>query len=176
MLKLDRIINYKGGIMKLKDELKTVEVFTDPINNNLIKKRVYNTLVWNIKKATYYKRFFYSFSIILLILNATVPIINQLNNYSIWVTIISSIGFVITSMLTLINFKDVWYRYRLTSEIIKSECMKLNCKIGEYENEDREKRFLNKFESILSDERNLWINSRFNNQDEANLEEGTNGE
>lgn len=162
--------------MKLKDELKTLEVFTDPIHNNLIKKRVYNTLEWNIKKATYYKRFFYCFSIISLVLNAAIPIINQLNNYSIWVTVISSIGFVITSILTLINFKDVWYRYRVTSEIIKAECMKLNCKIGEYENDDRESIFLDKFERILSDERNLWINARFNNQDKENLEEGTNCE
>lgn len=160
--------------MKLKDELKTLEVFTDPIQNNLIKKRVYNTLMWNIKKATYYKRFFYSFSIVSLTLNAMIPIINQLNNYSIWVTIISSVVFVITGILTLVNFKDVWYRYRVTSEIIKAECMKLNCKIGEYENDNRERIFLKKFEEILSDERNLWINSRFNNQDKENLEEEIN--
>lgn len=162
--------------MKLKDELKTLEIFTDSIQNYLIKKRVYDTLVWNIKKATYYKRFFYYFSIISLILNAAIPVINQLNNYSILVTIISSIGFVITSILTLVNFKDVWYRYRVTSEIIKAECMRLNCKIGEYENDDREKVFLNNFEEILLDERNLWINSRFNNQQKENLDEGTNVE
>lgn len=148
--------------MRLKEELQTIKTFTDPIQNTIIKDRVYDTLKWNIRKSTYYKRLFYILSITSLILNASIPIINQMENQNIKVTIISSIIFTITSIMTLINFKDVWYRYRLAAEMIKSECMFFNGKLGIYQGEDREKVFICKLEDIITDERSHWIKSRFN--------------
>ena len=147
--------------MKLKDELESIDIFISSIQDEVIKRRVKQVLVWNIKKATKNKFIFYLLSILALILNASIPVINQLNQYDIIVTIISSIVVVITGILTLINFKDVWYRYRVTVENIKRECIMLSCKYGEYENEDREKKFIINFENLLLDERDLWIKSRF---------------
>lgn len=151
--------------MKLRDELQSLDIFISSIQNKIIRARVKQVLNWNVKKATYHKYLFYSLSMINIILNSSIPIINQLDEYDLAITIIASITSIITSTITLINFKDVWYRYRKTAEEIKRECMKLNCRYGEYEFEDRETRFLINFESIVSNETDLWIESRFNIQE-----------
>lgn len=152
--------------MKLKDEIESIDIFTRSIQDEIIKKRVHQVLEWNIKKATNNKRIFYCLSILILVLNASIPIINQLNGYAAIVTAVSSIVTVITGVVTLINFKDIWYRYRLTTENIKRECIMLSCKYGEYKDEDRENKFIRNFEKILLDERDLWVRHRFENESE----------
>ena len=107
--------------MKLEDELSSIEIFTSNIENPVIKQRVYQVLSWNIIKSTRYKRMFYILSILVLILNASIPVINQIEKFPIVVTIVASISTVITGIITLINFKDVWYRYRVTAEKIKTD-------------------------------------------------------
>lgn len=152
--------------MKLEEELSSIEIFTSNIENTIIKQRVYQVLKWNIIKSTNYKRIFYFLSVILLILNASIPVINQIEKFPIVVTIIASISTVITGIITLINFKDVWHRYRLTAERIKTECMLLNCRLGQYSGIDREKKFMLRFEEILAENQELWIKSRFTQEDE----------
>ncbi|MFR0018739.1 MAG: DUF4231 domain-containing protein [Paraclostridium sp.] len=151
--------------MRLIDEIESIDIFTRTIKDEIIKQRVHQVLEWNIKKSTNNKRAFYILSISVLVLNSSIPIINQLNGYPAIVTAISSIGAVITGVITLINFKDVWYRYRSTTENIKRECIMLSCRYGEYENEDRENKFILNFEKILLDERDLWYSSRFKHEE-----------
>ncbi|EOU1755917.1 DUF4231 domain-containing protein [Clostridium perfringens] len=148
--------------MKLKDELEAIEIYTSEIKNTIIQKRVGQVLEWNIKKATKYKFLFYLLSIIIIILNASIPIINQINGYEILITIISSIVLALTSIISLINFKDTWHRYRYTAEAIKGECMRFNCRTIEYRDENRDTVFLERIERLISAERELWIESRFN--------------
>lgn len=148
--------------MKLKEELESIEIFTEPIQNETIKKRVTQVLNWNIKKGTKQKYLFYAFSIIVIILNAAIVVINQMEKYDLLITIIASISSVLASIITLFNFKETWHRYRKSSEEIKTECMQFNCKCGEYkEEEGREEKFLIKIESIINEERSLWETVRF---------------
>ena len=123
-------------------------------------------LSWNIIKSTRYKRMFYILSILVLILNASIPVINQIEKFPIVVTIVASISTVITGIITLINFKDVWYRYRVTAEKIKTECMLLNCRLGQYSCVNREKKFLIRIEEILAEDQESWIKSRFTDNEE----------
>ncbi|WP_343101176.1 DUF4231 domain-containing protein [Romboutsia sp. MSSM.1001216sp_RTP31141st1_G3_RTP31141_220114] len=150
--------------MKLKDEIESIDIFTRSIQDEIIKSRVQQVLEWNIKKSTNNKIAFYILNILVLVLNASIPIVNQLNGHPAIVTAISSIGTVITGIIALINFKDVWYRYRSTTESIKRECIMLSCRYGEYENEDRENKFIINFEKILLDERDLWAINRFEHE------------
>mgnify|MGYP001157701937 FL=1 len=152
--------------MKLEDELSSIEIFTSNIENPVIKQRVYQVLSWNIIKSTRYKRMFYILSILVLILNASIPVINQIEKFPIVVTIVASISTVITGIITLINFKDVWYRYRVTVEKIKTECMLLNCRLGQYSCVNREKKFLIRIEEILAEDQESWIKSRFMDNEE----------
>ena len=109
---------------------------------------------------------FYILSILVLILNASIPVINQIEKFPIVVTIVASISTVITGIITLINFKDVWYRYRVTAEKIKTECMLLNCRLGQYSCVNREKKFLIRIEEILAEDQESWIKSRFTDNEE----------
>ena len=84
---------------------------------------------------------FYILSILVLILNASIPVINQIEKFPIVVTIVASISTVITGIITLINFKDVW-------------CV------------NREKKFLIRIEEILAEDQESWIKSRFTDNEE----------
>lgn len=146
-----------------KYEIGTINIYIEPIENEIIKKRIRQVLTWNIRKANFYKIGFYLFSILVIIFNASIPIFNEISEKRVIITIISGIVFFLTSILTFINFKDSWYRYRLTIEIIKNECMKYNCRYGEYATEKREELFFVQIEKIILEERKLWIDNRFKN-------------
>ncbi|MDP4146615.1 MAG: DUF4231 domain-containing protein [Bacillota bacterium] len=80
-----------------------------------MKDRVENVLLWNINKAKYYKNMYYGMSIIIIIINASIPVINQIQNFDnskLVVSITSAVAGVVASILTLIGIKDKWYRYR----------------------------------------------------------------
>lgn len=149
--------------VKIREELDSVEIFISTIQDEYIKRRVNQVLKWDIKRAIWNKRIFYLINITILVLNASIPIINQIKEQSIYVTIISSICTILASIINLINFKDEWYRYRYCVETIKRECMMLSCKCGEYKGENREKIFLINFEQILSKEIDYWKKNKFDN-------------
>lgn len=150
--------------MRLKEEISSINIYTNCIEDTIIRQRVQQVLEWNIKKSTYHKWLFYILNIVIIILNAFIPILNQIGYYDLLITIFASTTAVITSIITLINFKDVWYRYRSSAEAIKSECIKLRGQVGDYSLDDRERTFIINVESIVSNERNLWQQSRFNDE------------
>ncbi|OPD38846.1 hypothetical protein AL714_00320 [Clostridium botulinum] len=141
--------------MKLKEELRSLNNFIKTIENEVIKNRVEHLLIWYVKKATYYKRMYYMLSIMITIINAIIPVINQLNweLKSLAVTIISSIASIIASIITLLSVKDTWFRYRKYVELLKTECMLFNCRCEQYSCNERERTFIYNIERIISDER-----------------------
>ncbi|MEJ8555146.1 DUF4231 domain-containing protein [Tepidibacter sp. Z1-5] len=145
--------------MKLKDEIQAVKDMTKNIENEVIRQRVEQLLVWDVKKATCYKRAYYLMSIVIIIANASIPIINQMwtgPNGRLTVSSISGLAGVIASILTLVNVKDTWFRYRKFAELMKTECILFINKCNPYNGENRECLFVNKIELIVSGERGLW--------------------
>lgn len=154
----------RGLVLKLKDEIQAVKDITVNIKNKMIRDRVEQLLVWDVKKATCYKRRYYSMSIVIILANASIPIINQMwtgPNGRLTVSIISGLAGVIASILTLINVKDTWFRYRKFAELMKTQCILFINKCDPYNGEDRECLFVNNIESIVSDERDHWESSKF---------------
>lgn len=142
----------------LKKEVNSIEIYTSGIKNEKVKDRVEDVLHWYIRKAIFYKKMFYRLSIALIIINASIPFINQLNmeNSAIIVTFISSIATIITSVLTLFTMKDAWFRYRNHTELIKKECSLFNAEAGDYSKENKENLLIMKIEEIVGQEVLLW--------------------
>ncbi len=119
------------------------------------------TLKYYVKKALLYKYTYYVASLASLLLNFTIPVINQIDwlENRVIITIISSVTALITSTIGLMGLKDKWYRSRTAAENIKSECIKFNACIGIYEDEDvkrKEKNLILNFESIINQDKVLW--------------------
>lgn len=150
--------------MKIKEEIESLDNFTEMIDNQIIKNRVVHLLEWYAKKATCYKRYYYVLSIALIIINASIPVIHQFEweQSKIIVSSISATASIIASILTLVSVKDTWFRYRKHVELLKTECMLFNCRCGDYNEDDREKIFISNIENISSGERAYW--KRFKNE------------
>ena len=159
----------KIKIKHLKKEINSIDIYTSNIGTEKIKGRIEDVLYWYIRKATFYKKLFYGLSITLIIINASIPFINQLNveGSSIIVTFISSAATIITSILTLFTMKDSWFRYRNHAELIKKECSLFNGDAGIYSKDDKEKLLIIKIEEIIGQEVVLWESNKresINNQ------------
>lgn len=142
----------------LKKEINSIEIYTSNIVNKKIKYRIEDVLHWYIRKASFYKTLFYVLSMVLILINTSIPCINQLNveNSSILVTFISSIAAIITSALTLFTMKDSWFRYRNHAELIKKECSLFNAETGIYSESEKEKLLIVKIEEIIGQEILSW--------------------
>jgi hypothetical protein len=142
-------------------ELKSLDMYDVSLDNDKSQKVVQQTLRYYVKRALFYKGFYFVLSLVAVAFNAGIPVINQLSweGSRLTVTIISSITTVITSTLALLGVKDVWFRYRSYAENLKSECNKYNSRVPPYDSSDKTatiQLFILKFESMYMNERKLW--------------------
>lgn len=154
--------------MRLKDELEFVGKILEYIENDVIKERVSHLIIWYCKKSTYYKRINYFLAILVIVINSTIPVINQSSfiveeSNKLLVSSMSALASIIGSIAVLLNVKDTWYRYRKYCELMKTECILFINKCEKYSNEDREQIFVIQIEKIITDERNKWEISKFKN-------------
>ena len=151
--------------MWLKKELSSLQHYTKEIENELIRNRVSYLMEWYVRKCTYYKNIYYSLSVLLIVINASIPILNQtVWKYSkITVSIISSLATISTSVMTLFTMKDTWFRYRNSVELMKKECMLFSGRCNEYSRHYRETLFIKRFEDIIENERKTWQKNKFYN-------------
>lgn len=150
----------------LKKELKSIWIYTESIENKLAKKRIDHLLDWYIRKANFYKNLFYVLSFSLIVINSLIPVLinTQIMNKDLIISSISCIATIITSSLTLFTMKDTWFRYRDSVESMKSECIKFTHKIGVYKDGD-ESIIVKNIEQIVKNERGLWKETKFNDDE-----------
>ncbi|EPB9414074.1 DUF4231 domain-containing protein [Clostridium perfringens] len=152
----------------LKKELQSLNIYVFKIEDYSLRARISHLLDWYVRKATFYKNLFYSMSVILIIINALIPVISQsaLVNKDIIISFGSSIATIISSALTLFTMKDTWFRYRNYAELIKEECMKYNSCYGDYNNDKAQLLLSQNIELIINSERTLWKDNKFNEKDD----------
>lgn len=163
------MFQYFKQLNRLRKELDSLDIYTFNIEDDIIKRRIDHLLDWYIRKATFYKNLFYVMSMLLIIINAFIPVISQspLANKDIVISAGSSIATIISSGLTLFTMKDTWFRYRNHVELIKEECMKYNSAYGDYFNNQNQYLLSKNIESIIKSERELWKNNRFNEENDV---------
>lgn len=142
----------------LKKELKSLGLYTNGLKSEVVRERIDHLLDWYVRKATFSKNSFYIMSIMIIVINAGIPILSQseLIYKNILISCMSGIATIVTSLITLFTVKDTWFRYRNHVELIKQECIKCLSGVGNYTNDDREIILIENVESIISDERGLW--------------------
>ena len=107
-------------------EMEDFEILYKNIGNEVIKERIRSSGQWYIERAIRYKRYFYSLSIISIILPLIISSVNILgasweNEVRIVTTIASAIVSMVTGLLTFTKCGEKWTLYRSTIEMIKSE-------------------------------------------------------
>ncbi len=136
------------------------------IEDEILRKRVENSLLWFINKAKSSKFFFYLLSVMGIVFGAVVPVINSFEiDNSIMrplISIIAVLGSISIGICTLFNFKETWIRNRSSAESLKNECFDFVSKSGKYSginDAKSKKRFIDNLNIILSDEGKKWSES-----------------
>lgn len=161
------------GIMKNKmktTEMEDFEILYRNIENEVIKERIRSSGEWYIERAIRYKRYFYTLSIISIILPLIISSINILGGvYESQVRIITTIASAgvsfITGMLTFTKCGEKWTLYRSTIELIKSELTLYWTKTPDSDGKDLAN-LVYRLDEIMNKEHNSW--KKIQQKDEKN--------
>ena len=105
----------------------------DLIEQEGLRYKLSNLIIWYIDKAEYNKRFYIVLTIITLIANVSIPIVNMIgsnvntsdqivasnNIFPILTSCIAAIAGISLGIINLCHFKENWMRYRKSAEDIK---------------------------------------------------------
>lgn len=170
--KLDYIKNSKNQVIKSgwKGEYNRFVKMTGSIGQDYT-GRLEEIMLVEIKRARFYKYLNIITSIMVIIINASIPItLNVLpqllkNMFNInfsgsgLSSTISVIATIIISITTFTNTRDNWFRYRKCVQKIKKEVNYFNRKVNQYSTGNAGEQFTINLEKIVDEELNLWENS-----------------
>lgn len=166
-------------MMRYNSELKNLEAYYVKLSNEKSSRVINNTLEYYSRQAIFYKRLFLALSVLTIILNAGIPVMNQINaSNKLVITLMSSVNLVIAGVLSLLSVKETWSRYREACEKLKIECNNFNAKACPYNSSNprlNEILFLSTYEDITMAERKLWKmkgDMKNSNEAEESMEDG----
>jgi hypothetical protein len=130
-----------------------------------LKDRYEDQLKWYDDKAKKNKKYYILFQTIVIILALIAPVIVGFGEiegiYKIVAVSISSLVAIGTSLMKTFKYQENWILYRTTAETLRKEIQYYDWELGEYGTADnRRQHFVNRVESILSQENTQWISAQ----------------
>jgi hypothetical protein len=108
-------------------DLDSIAYMVKDIKNPVLKQRVSDCLKWTLSKAWRYLRLHITLTVLTITLNGSIPIIVAISNcakpYGVFITVISSLAGILTTITQTTKTKELWQTYRCNAELIKKECM-----------------------------------------------------
>lgn len=160
---------FASSSYSIKNEYK-YNTIDDIAIRNYIDNRLLGQIEWYDKKSAIYQKKYKKWTIASAVLSAIIPILTLALEYSVVfkfaIAIISSIVSVISSILTLNKYKELWVQYRTNCEILKSVLHRYYTRTGEFNSsEDHEnfKSLVTSCENYLTKEFSTW-SSTYRNQ------------
>ncbi|MCB2213375.1 DUF4231 domain-containing protein [bacterium] len=125
-----------------------------------IKSRVDDQIDWYNRKSTQFKRLFIWFQVIVIVSSSSIPVINIYGEHPEAVLIVSILGALIailSSMISLLSFREHWVEYRTVCETLKHEKLLYQTRTDPYDNgEARFNLFVQNVETLISQEHTKW--------------------
>ncbi len=138
------------------------------IENDAIRERIENLLIWYIRESTLLQIWYYILTIISIVSGASIPIISLFNDFKskdIIISIVSALGVLSLSMCTLFSVEENWKRYRRYAEILKRETFQYISKSGVYleGKKNKSQLFIDRIEMLTSAETEEWYKLKTDN-------------
>lgn len=156
--------------MSKKEEFKSLDermVLCQQTNRYLeefyLKKRFEQSVKWYIRKAVKYKRIYFLFMIISIVLPAVATVLINIplldNNWAKpIITILTVLTSTTTTLLSLFRAKDKWIHFRYMAETLQSEYSLYIEGAKDYaDDETKNVKFIENIEAMMSEEHNKWI-------------------
>ena len=135
--------NEKVCTYNIADEFN-IDTIINEEHRHYIKNRVLAQIKWYDKKAIDCQKLYKRLSYFSIILTSIIPILTILGQYTavkILIATISAAVSVISYIITINTYKELWIQYRSNCELLKSELHKFINKIGDYNTQDIYDRF-----------------------------------
>lgn len=139
-----------------------------------MKERLEDQIAWYDDKSAIQKKIYYWSKAVATLLTASIPVctglILKFHYMVIIVSIIAALCLVIESILSLTKVHEKWIEYRSITETLRHEKYMYLVETGVYDNmqkDDKFKFFVERIESIISQENNNWANLGKNKSEEG---------
>lgn len=113
-------------------------------HKHYITNRVLAQIQWYDKKSIECQKLYKRLSCATIILTSIIPIITLFSDniiIKLLIAVISATASVISYIITINTYRELWIRYRSNCELLKSELHKFLNKIGDYKTQDIYERF-----------------------------------
>lgn len=126
-----------------------------------IKSRIDDQIIWYSKKATSYKLFNYWLKGLIIVFSASIPLVAGLEFFyllkNIILGVLGSLISILSGLSGLLKFQEKWTEYRTTSETLKHEKILFQTKSGPYsEVVEPFKILVWRVENLVSKEHSAW--------------------
>lgn len=147
-------LEYKIALSFNPEQYSNIEI-------EYLNERLLDQIKWYDKKAIENQKNYKKWSIVSFIISATIPILAFLGE-NLAVKIITAAAGAAVSVITYIininTYKDLWIQYRMNCEMLKSEAIKFKNKIPPYDSEDAFVLLVNNSEQYFTKEFSKWQN------------------
>lgn len=129
---------------------------------NYIEKRLNKQIKWYKSSAKTMKIKFCFLSLMIIIVNAIIPIFVLLSQeygliFKVIVISLSSIASISTAMLQLFKYQELWLKYRLTSQLLEKEKISYKTELNKYKNNsDALELLIETCEEFMENEMDKW--------------------
>lgn len=127
-----------------------------------LKNRVLDQILWYDKKATHNQKMFKELSIVSFCISTSIPILTIFGDcliLKILIALFGSIVSVISYIINIYTYKDLWIQYRMNCEMLKSEVSKFANKVPPYNTDIAFSRFVENCEQYFTKEFSKWANN-----------------
>jgi hypothetical protein len=130
-----------------------------------LKDRYYDQINWYDKKSVQAQKSFKILQWIIIVLSATTPVLIIIlpDQYNLQIIpVVTSLAVTIAAaVLKSFSYQENWINYRTTCETLRKEIYYYEAGINDYTgNVDKEARFIERVESLISRENTVWLNVR----------------
>lgn len=139
--------------------------------------RVVDQIRWYCKKASKYKKLYFSFIIADIVLSAMIPFlalfIDVWGKANYLIAFIGSVVTIISGVISTFQYQKKWIEYRTTAETMKHTQYLYLTKTEPYNRDDCFSIFVQNIESLISSENTNWafyIQKNLHNEKEKNDE------
>ncbi len=133
-----------------------------------LKNRVLDQIIWYDKKAAYNQKMFKKLSIYSFCISASIPvftIFGECFGIKIVIALLGAVVSVISYIINICTYKDLWVQYRMNCEMLKSEISKFANKVSPYNTDTAFSVLVENCEQYFTKEFSKWQN---NNQSSTN--------
>jgi hypothetical protein len=138
-----------------------------------LSQRIDDQINWYSKKSTFNKNRYQLLKALVITISASIPVLaiaikGDDDMLKMLVGIAGVLIVVIEGILSLYKYKDIWLKYRMTSELLNREKILYLTSSGPYKTNKKLQSFVERAEAIMSEENKNWLTDQLQSEDPKN--------